>query len=642
MDGFDMKIVNKPWGKEEWLELNDSYCYKRIYLNAGHRTSLQLHERKVETNYVISGKAEVWLEDDYGVLQKTIMQEGDYFNVKPPRKHRVVALTDVILQEVSTPEVDDVIRVEDDSNRPDGRIEVEHQSPAVLILCAGLGTRMHDVCKTMSKVLLPLNNKAILSHIIEKFPHDWELVIALGYKGDAIQAYCKLAHSDRNIKFVYVDDYTSPSAGPGYSALQCKQHLQKPFYFITGDAIIDDEIPSLTKNWLSVYPTAFPEKYATVEVTENQITKLKNKSSSGFSHAFSGIAGIYEYETFWKCLENNIKDGEIVSAFYDINAYSCIEAKHLNWFDTGNVDDFLKAKSYFKDAPLSLLKDTGDCVYHLNGKFIKFFSDRKKLENIKARWKHIQHLTPTDVVFRNNFLSYSWVDGENLYEVDDVTVFEKFLSVLEEQIQDTSKLKKFDAISFYIDKTHERMKAFANKHGEHYYSKSFEVNKKILPSMKSILYSIDFEVLFNNPASKNFHGDLQFANILYQKESEKFFYIDWRDSFGKNTEQGDVYYDLAKLMGGMIISYDNMKNNNDFFVYENGTEIQYSYDVPSSLELCRTIYKRWLSEKNYDCNRISLIVGLIFLNMAPLHDDKFSKLLWFKSMEMLHDYQTNH
>lgn len=634
-----MKIINKPWGKEEWLEVNDFYCYKRIYLNAGHRTSLQFHERKIETNYLISGKAEVWLEDDQGVIQKKIMSAGEYFNVKPPMKHRVVALTDVILQEVSTPEVDDVIRIEDDTRRPSGRIETEHQEPAVLILCAGLGTRMRSVSKTTSKVLLPLNNKAVLSHIIEKFPLKWEIVIALGYNGEVVQEYCDLVHSDRNIKYVYVDDYTSSSAGPGYSALQCKQHLQKPFYFITGDAIIDDEIPGLSKNWLGVYPTAYPEKYATVDVNNNQITDLKNKSATGFSYAFSGIAGIYEYETFWKCLENNIKEGEIVSAFYDINAYSSIEAKHLNWFDTGNVDDFLKAKSYFKDAPLSLMKDTGDCVYQLNGTFIKFFPDRKKLENIKARWQHIQHLTPNNVVFGKNFLSYTWIDGETLYEVNDVTVFENFLSWLEEEIKTTSEMNEADFVSFYVDKTRHRINAFLEKHGDQYYEQSFMVNKKMIPSLKTILETLDLSALAKNPVSKNFHGDLQFANILYQRDSKKFFYIDWRDSFGGTTEHGDVYYDLAKLLGGMIIPYDAMKNTNDFFIYESGAEFQYSYEVSDTLQLCRTRYESWLHEKNYNLDKVLLIVGLIFLNMATLHEDKFSKLLWFKSLEMLYDYQ---
>ena len=123
-----MKIVNKPWGREVWLELNDRYCYKRIYITAGTRTSLQYHHKKMETNYIIEGQAEIWLENDAGTIKKTRMTKDQYFTVTPGKKHRVVALTDIILQEVSTPEVDDVVRIQDDAGRPDGRIESEHQS----------------------------------------------------------------------------------------------------------------------------------------------------------------------------------------------------------------------------------------------------------------------------------------------------------------------------------------------------------------------------------------------------------------------------------------------------------------------------------------------------------------------------------
>ena len=120
------KEVTKPWGKEIWLELNERYCYKRIYINAGTRTSFQYHNFKRETNYLIKGEAEIWLENDAGVVEKFKMKEGEFFNVTPPKKHRVIAITDIILQEVSTPEVDDVIRIEDDTKRPDGKIESEH------------------------------------------------------------------------------------------------------------------------------------------------------------------------------------------------------------------------------------------------------------------------------------------------------------------------------------------------------------------------------------------------------------------------------------------------------------------------------------------------------------------------------------
>lgn len=120
------KIIKKPWGREIWLELNDYYCYKRIYINAGHKTSFQYHKQKLETNYIISGKAEVWLENDKGEIDKRIATANYFFTISPPKKHRIIALTDLILQEVSTPEVDDVVRVADDAGRPDGRIESEH------------------------------------------------------------------------------------------------------------------------------------------------------------------------------------------------------------------------------------------------------------------------------------------------------------------------------------------------------------------------------------------------------------------------------------------------------------------------------------------------------------------------------------
>ena len=121
-----MKVVSKPWGKEVWLELNEKYCYKRIYINSGTRTSFQYHVNKLETNYIIEGNAEVWLENDEGIIEKKVMKKDDFFTVVPPKKHRVIALTDIILQEVSTPEVDDVVRIEDDSERGSGRITSEH------------------------------------------------------------------------------------------------------------------------------------------------------------------------------------------------------------------------------------------------------------------------------------------------------------------------------------------------------------------------------------------------------------------------------------------------------------------------------------------------------------------------------------
>ena len=120
------KVVTKPWGREIWLELNGRYCYKRIEMRAGHKSSLQHHELKLETNFIEKGELVLMIENESGAMTGHKLKAGDYFTVAPPRMHRVIAVTDIVLMEVSTPEVDDVVRHADDAGRSDGRIESEH------------------------------------------------------------------------------------------------------------------------------------------------------------------------------------------------------------------------------------------------------------------------------------------------------------------------------------------------------------------------------------------------------------------------------------------------------------------------------------------------------------------------------------
>jgi hypothetical protein len=87
----------------------------------------------------------------------------------------------------------------------------------------------------------------------------------LGYKGEELKQYCEISHPNHNFTFVNIDKIEGEGSGPGYSSLQCKSHLQRPFYFVTADCIVDSKIPHLDGNWLGVYPTAYPEKYSTIK-----------------------------------------------------------------------------------------------------------------------------------------------------------------------------------------------------------------------------------------------------------------------------------------------------------------------------------------------------------------------------------------
>lgn len=123
----DTKRVSKHWGEERWLVDEDApYAYKLIVLKQGSQTSLQYHEFKRESNLLLAGEVTLVSLDGDGNKIETQVKSGAIIHVRPPAVHRLIATTDAVLLEVSTPHLDDVIRLEDDEDRPDGRIEYEH------------------------------------------------------------------------------------------------------------------------------------------------------------------------------------------------------------------------------------------------------------------------------------------------------------------------------------------------------------------------------------------------------------------------------------------------------------------------------------------------------------------------------------
>ena len=112
--------VIKPWGKEViWAETKD-YVGKLLYINEGHKLSLQYHEQKEETILVVSGQLELFISGNERKGMQTLnLGEGDTFHVTPNTIHRFAATlgTNVVLAEVSTNYLDDVVRLEDDYDR---------------------------------------------------------------------------------------------------------------------------------------------------------------------------------------------------------------------------------------------------------------------------------------------------------------------------------------------------------------------------------------------------------------------------------------------------------------------------------------------------------------------------------------------
>jgi mannose-6-phosphate isomerase len=123
LDGsFDVRAagenrVDKPWGHELRWAVTDRYLGKLIHVDKGHQLSLQYHVQKDESIFIASGLLDLVLEDDAGEVHVHRMSPGMSARVRPGRRHRFVAVEDTDLFEVSSPEIDDVVRLEDSYGR---------------------------------------------------------------------------------------------------------------------------------------------------------------------------------------------------------------------------------------------------------------------------------------------------------------------------------------------------------------------------------------------------------------------------------------------------------------------------------------------------------------------------------------------
>lgn len=117
----EVKRTEKPWGYELLYAATDRYCGKLIFIRAGEELSLQFHRKKDETLYLHSGRVEFEIGDPGKPVDREVIAPGRAFHLTPGTVHRIRALEDTLILEVSTPEVEDVVRLEDRYGRAEKR-----------------------------------------------------------------------------------------------------------------------------------------------------------------------------------------------------------------------------------------------------------------------------------------------------------------------------------------------------------------------------------------------------------------------------------------------------------------------------------------------------------------------------------------
>ena len=290
------------------------------------------------------------------------------------------------------------------------------------ILAAGRGTRNNNV-SGLHKALLPLENKPVISHIIDKLG-DVEIVIAVGYKSDQIKTYMNLVHSDKNIIYVDVDNFDGVGSGPGYSLLCCKSELQEPFVFTSVDTLVDDDIDimSIEQNWLGIAPVEKNNSlsYCLVEGSKY----LDNLYYGSGEKAYIGMAGIYEYDLFWDSLERHkiVKDEyQVIHGFDGLEHMKLI---NFTWYDTGNNESYEETKKSFPNDVVANKSD--EAIFIDNGRVVKYFDNTDKVKMRVDRLKYLKNCPDVQVI-NDNMYAYDYIRGELLSNISDESLMKKFL-----------------------------------------------------------------------------------------------------------------------------------------------------------------------------------------------------------------------
>jgi NDP-sugar pyrophosphorylase family protein len=516
-------------------------------------------------------------------------------------------------------------------------------SARICIPTAGTGSRLEQLTTYLNKSLVSLSYRPILSHLIEQCPNDAEFVIALGHKGHLVRQFLELAYPDRTFFFANVEPYEGPDSGLGLSLLQCRAYLQQPFIFMSCDTLVREPLPAIDHNWIGYAERDDLDAYRTVFIENDNVRAIceKGEGSAPTHKAYIGLASILDYDAFWKAMDdggiNSIQSGEAFG-LRSLLAQG-IKAYDFTWFDTGNLAALDLARTVYQEAGTpNILPKNNEAIWFVNNQVIKFSDDITFIKNRALRASEINDFIPTLTGVKANMYSYAKVEGAVLSEIINLPLFQRFLEYCTVFWQKTALSEEAhthfneQCMKFYKDKTYERVALYY--HNFQKQDGTETINGVPMPTLASLLSEIDWDNLADGLPGR-FHGDFHFENIIWSPERETFTFLDWRQDFGGSLTTGDIYYDLAKLLHGMIISHPLIAQDLYQINWHNDA-IDYDFHRKQTLVECEQYFISWLTKQGYDVDKVKILTAVIYLNIAALHHSPYCHLLYALGKSMIY------
>lgn len=507
----------------------------------------------------------------------------------------------------------------------------------VFIPTAGLGTRLEISTKHFNKCMIQIGSIPVISHIIDSYPENYNFVIAVGYKSEHIVEYCRIAYPHRKISFVKIQNFSGSKASLTHTIKKSLNKLNEPFFFHSNDSIIVKEkfYKKVKSDFIYLSKTApEPLKYRTASVKNTKVLQIYDKQNlTNKVYNYIGVAFVKNYKKFKDILKKEKKENGEVSYFQKlINENNDLNFRFINqWIDIGDVKSKKNAEKIY--SQLNIIPKTDQGIFIKNNKVIKFFTNKKTINERFERSKILEGMCPKILKKTNYFYVYKYANGEILSNSHNKKKdLINLLSWSEKNLWKKYPLNKNQNINFnkichdfYYEKTLQRINMFFEENNLN--DKKDIINGYSVPTIENIFKKIDWNEI-SKGIPVGFHGDFHFENILKIKKNN-FKLLDWRESFGSIKNYGDIYYDLAKLKHGFHLSHETMINNG-FNIQNENNKINFDYLRKSSLIECDRILDNFTRNKNLNVKKVDIIMQLIYLNIAKFYQYPYSHFLFYK------------